>query len=149
MERERRRSGPAAAAARALFAGRKSAPTVLVVDDEPDARGIFAEYLRAKGWIVFTAADGRAAIDIDRLVATRSRLENFGVVIGASAADERDAAGSHSDRLPTRAPDLAVSPRAALLDAAVPARLGSRTRALEAKREKRWPRTDTPIQRCL
>jgi two-component system, cell cycle response regulator DivK len=36
---------------------------VLVVDDDPDARVIFAAYLRAKGLVVFTANDGRGAID--------------------------------------------------------------------------------------
>jgi CheY-like chemotaxis protein len=38
-------------------------PTVLVVDDDPDARRIFAGYLRAKGSVVFTAGDGRAAVE--------------------------------------------------------------------------------------
>src|SRR5262245_958466 len=37
--------------------------TVLVVDDDPDARGIFSEYLRSKGCVVFTAVDGRGAIE--------------------------------------------------------------------------------------
>src|SRR5262245_15762405 len=60
---ERRRSGAAAAAARASYAGMRSTPAVLVVDDDPDARGIFSEYLRAKGWVVFTAGDGRVAIE--------------------------------------------------------------------------------------
>jgi two-component system, cell cycle response regulator DivK len=36
---------------------------VLVVDDDVDARRIYSEYLRIKGWTVFTAADGRAGID--------------------------------------------------------------------------------------
>ena len=63
MERERRRSGAAAAAARAAFTTTNNIPAVLVVDDDPDARGIYAEYLRSKGWIVFTAADGRAAVE--------------------------------------------------------------------------------------
>src|SRR5262249_28724177 len=63
LERERRRSGPAAAAARAAFTSTNNIPAVLVVDDDPDARGIYSEYLRSKGWIVFTAADGRAAVE--------------------------------------------------------------------------------------
>ena len=42
---------------------RRNTAAVLVVDDDPDARGIFARYLRSKGFVVFTAADGRAAID--------------------------------------------------------------------------------------
>jgi DNA-binding response OmpR family regulator len=37
--------------------------TILVVDDDADARLIYSEYLRAKGWVVITASDGRAAID--------------------------------------------------------------------------------------
>lgn len=37
--------------------------TVLVVDDDPDARGIFSEFLRSKGCVVFTAPDGLVAIE--------------------------------------------------------------------------------------
>jgi CheY-like chemotaxis protein len=36
---------------------------VLVVDDDVDARRIYAEYLRSKGLTVSTAADGRKAIE--------------------------------------------------------------------------------------
>src|SRR4026207_481275 len=36
---------------------------VLVVDDDPDARVIYSSYLRLKGFVVFTGADGRVAID--------------------------------------------------------------------------------------
>jgi CheY-like chemotaxis protein len=36
---------------------------VLVVDDDTDARVIYGTYLRAMGCDVFTAADGRRAID--------------------------------------------------------------------------------------
>jgi len=36
---------------------------VLVVDDDMDARRIYSEYLRSKGWTVTTAADGRRGID--------------------------------------------------------------------------------------
>jgi two-component system cell cycle response regulator DivK len=39
------------------------APTILVVDDDADARLIYSEYLRAHGWQTFTAADGRTALD--------------------------------------------------------------------------------------
>jgi two-component system cell cycle response regulator DivK len=42
---------------------RSQAPTILVVDDDTDARMIYSGYLRAKGWVVVTASDGRAAID--------------------------------------------------------------------------------------
>jgi two-component system, cell cycle response regulator DivK len=42
---------------------RSHSPTILVVDDDADARLIYSEYLRAKGWVVVTASDGRAAID--------------------------------------------------------------------------------------
>ena len=38
-------------------------PTVLVVDDDADARRMYSEYLRSKGWTVFTAADGRTGLD--------------------------------------------------------------------------------------
>lgn len=38
-------------------------PTVLVVDDDTDSRVIYSEYLRAQGWLTFTAADGRSALD--------------------------------------------------------------------------------------
>src|SRR5437660_1340221 len=37
--------------------------TVLIVDDDPDSRHMYSEYLRAKGWVPFTAADGRSGID--------------------------------------------------------------------------------------
>jgi CheY-like chemotaxis protein len=38
-------------------------PTLLIVDDDAAARLIYSEYLRLQGWVVFTAADGRAALD--------------------------------------------------------------------------------------
>jgi CheY-like chemotaxis protein len=37
-------------------------PSVLVVDDDQDARSIYATYLQSKGCEVFTAPDGRRAI---------------------------------------------------------------------------------------
>jgi two-component system response regulator RpaA len=37
--------------------------TVLVIDDDPDARWMYSDYLRIKGCVVFTAADGRGGID--------------------------------------------------------------------------------------
>jgi two-component system, cell cycle response regulator DivK len=43
--------------------GRTDFPTVLVVDDDPDARRIFAGYLRSKGSVVFTAGDGRVGVE--------------------------------------------------------------------------------------
>ena len=39
------------------------APTVLVIDDDMDARRMYSEYLRANGCTAFTAADGRSGID--------------------------------------------------------------------------------------
>jgi CheY-like chemotaxis protein len=42
---------------------KRATAAVLVVDDDPDARGIYSTYLRAKGFVVFTANDGRGAID--------------------------------------------------------------------------------------
>ena len=45
-------------------AGRSTEPpTILVIDDDADARRMYSEYLRTKGWVVFTAADGRSGID--------------------------------------------------------------------------------------
>lgn len=38
-------------------------PVVLIVDDDVDARRMYGEYLRSKGWSVLTAADGRSGID--------------------------------------------------------------------------------------
>jgi len=35
---------------------------VIVIEDDLDARRIYSEYLRMKGWTVFTAADGRAGL---------------------------------------------------------------------------------------
>jgi CheY-like chemotaxis protein len=35
----------------------------LVVDDDPDARAIYSAYLRSKDLIVFTAVDGRSALE--------------------------------------------------------------------------------------
>lgn len=37
--------------------------TVLIVDDDDDARRMYSMYLQAKGCIVFTAGDGRSGID--------------------------------------------------------------------------------------
>jgi DNA-binding response OmpR family regulator len=42
---------------------RSDSVTVLVIDDDPDARRIYPTYLRAKACVVFSAADGRAGID--------------------------------------------------------------------------------------
>jgi len=39
------------------------APAVIVIEDDPDARRIYSEYLRMKGWMVFTAPDGRAGLN--------------------------------------------------------------------------------------
>jgi two-component system, cell cycle response regulator DivK len=38
-------------------------PTVLIVDDDVDARQMYSGFLRLKGWVAFTAADGRSGID--------------------------------------------------------------------------------------
>jgi DNA-binding response OmpR family regulator len=43
--------------------GRAEEFIVLVVDDDVDARRIYSEYLRSKGWTVTTAADGRRGLD--------------------------------------------------------------------------------------
>jgi DNA-binding response OmpR family regulator len=39
------------------------APAVIVIDDDLDARQMYAEYLRSKRWTVFTAPDGRAGLN--------------------------------------------------------------------------------------
>jgi two-component system response regulator AdeR len=36
---------------------------VLVIEDDPDARHIYSEYLRSKGLTVFSAADGRIGLN--------------------------------------------------------------------------------------
>jgi DNA-binding response OmpR family regulator len=37
-------------------------PAVIVIEDDLDARQIYAQYLRSKHWTVFTAADGRSGL---------------------------------------------------------------------------------------
>jgi DNA-binding response OmpR family regulator len=37
--------------------------TILIADDNVDARHIYSAFLQTKGWAVFTAVDGRSAID--------------------------------------------------------------------------------------
>ena len=39
------------------------APTILVIDDDMDARRMYSEYLRVNGCTAFTAPDGRSGID--------------------------------------------------------------------------------------
>ena len=41
----------------------RDALAVLVIEDDLDARRIYSEYLRMKGWTVFTAPDGRSGLD--------------------------------------------------------------------------------------
>jgi DNA-binding response OmpR family regulator len=41
----------------------RHAIAVLVIEDDVDARRIYSEYLRTKGWAVFTAQDGRTGLD--------------------------------------------------------------------------------------
>lgn len=36
---------------------------MVVIEDDLDARQMYSGFLRAKGWTVFTAADGRVGID--------------------------------------------------------------------------------------
>jgi len=35
----------------------------IVIEDDADARRIYSEYLRLKGWTVFTATDGRSGLN--------------------------------------------------------------------------------------
>jgi two-component system, cell cycle response regulator DivK len=43
---------------------RRAKQSVLVVDDQPDAREMLAEYLSSCGFVVHTATDGLDAIDV-------------------------------------------------------------------------------------
>jgi len=36
---------------------------VIVIEDDLDARRIYSEYLRMRGWTVFTASDGRSGLN--------------------------------------------------------------------------------------
>jgi DNA-binding response OmpR family regulator len=36
---------------------------VIVIDDDLDARLMYAEYLRSKHWVIFTAPDGRTGLN--------------------------------------------------------------------------------------
>jgi two-component system cell cycle response regulator DivK len=38
-------------------------PTVLIADDDADSRLVYSGHLRTHGWLAFTAADGRIALD--------------------------------------------------------------------------------------
>lgn len=38
-------------------------PAVIVIEDDIDARRIYSDYLRSKGWTVFTAAEGRSGLN--------------------------------------------------------------------------------------
>ena len=38
-------------------------PTVLIADDDADSRLVYSGHLRTHGWLTFTAADGRIALD--------------------------------------------------------------------------------------
>jgi DNA-binding response OmpR family regulator len=42
---------------------RNDGPIILVIEDDTDARRLYADFLRMKGWVVFTAADGRGGLD--------------------------------------------------------------------------------------
>ncbi len=45
--------------------GRRRTPgslAVIVIEDDGDARRIYSDYLRLKGWAVFTASDGRSGL---------------------------------------------------------------------------------------
>jgi DNA-binding response OmpR family regulator len=39
------------------------APCVIIVEDDADARHIYSEYMRMRGWTVFSAGDGRAGLN--------------------------------------------------------------------------------------
>jgi CheY-like chemotaxis protein len=46
-----------------LTMGKKSA-TILVVDDEPDVRAMFAQLLKQSGYVILEASDGKSAVDL-------------------------------------------------------------------------------------
>jgi DNA-binding response OmpR family regulator len=56
-------SRPARLAGRTRTLASPLAPAVLVVDDDLDARNIYAQYLRMMGCAVFTATNGRSAVE--------------------------------------------------------------------------------------
>src|ERR1700704_5533692 len=58
-----RQPGPPSELKRPGSRRRPAKPVVLVVDDDADARTIYAMSLRAKGCDVFTAKDGREALE--------------------------------------------------------------------------------------
>lgn len=88
---------------------------VLVIEDDLDARRIYSEYLRMKGWTVFTAPDGRSGLDktteltpdvlvldlampkvdgwtVLKLVRESSLTAHMPVVVVSAVADSRDEA---------------------------------------------------------
>jgi two-component system cell cycle response regulator DivK len=91
------------------------APTILVIDDDMDARRIYSEYLRVNGCTAFTAPDGRSGIDktndlcpdvvvldlamprvdgwtVLKQLRESSWTENIPIVVVTAVADTRDSA---------------------------------------------------------
>src|SRR5436309_3799311 len=63
-ERAKRRLAASTVPRRSPLTTRKlPPPAVLIVDDDADARLIYSQYLRSKGCVVFTATDGRIALE--------------------------------------------------------------------------------------
>jgi DNA-binding response OmpR family regulator len=90
-------------------------PCVVIVEDDLDARQIYAEYLRTKGWTVFAAADGRAGLNkilellpdavvldlampkvdgwtVLKQMRGSSMMASIAVVVVSAVSDSRDAA---------------------------------------------------------
>ena len=67
---------------------RRGAPSVLVVDDNIDARAIYGMYLRAMGCRVYTAADG--AIGIERAQRARARRRRDEELIDAAGEEHQE-----------------------------------------------------------
>ena len=91
------------------------APTILVIDDDMDARRMYSEYLRINGCTAFTAPDGRSGIDktndlcpdvvvldlamprvdgwtVLKQLRESSWTENIPIVVVSAVADTRDGA---------------------------------------------------------
>jgi DNA-binding response OmpR family regulator len=88
---------------------------VLIVEDDVDARQMYSEYLRSKGWTVFSATDGRSgltkimeltpdAVVLDlamprvdgwtvlRQMRSSSMMSHIAVVVMSAIPDARDSA---------------------------------------------------------
>jgi DNA-binding response OmpR family regulator len=140
---------------------RAKGPIVLVIDDDLDARRIYGDFFRMKGWVVFTAADGRGGIDkatdlapdlvvvdlampkvdgwtVLRLMKESSWTAAIPVVVVSALTDARDGA-------------FEAGADAFLAKPCTPQVLWLQSRALlsltsRSLRDKRWPRRFASVQ---